>query len=627
MRKIFLFGAMLVMALYANAQVVIEEPGEATDVYESEAIEARSAEEADEYDYLDAEEQPVISVRNGKIGWVSSKDSTKVLIPFEYDGVICHFTSGYRFIEECEYQERSAESFLGNNMGNADPYMDYGFIEEDYGYQYHWVRKKGLWGCINNKGEIVFPFEYKVGDTTTVVRELFDGKSYKSEMVKNYQIGLDCSTFYIKKNNKVGLANLQGVVVPCEYDGFVISNVGVQNQYVCRKNGKYGIAGLYNQIIVIQDSNGYHADSVVKGQVNVPCVYDNVTYVRNYSSDTYSEDTYTYFDGEEKSNISELERQLSTIYYKTLKDGKMSFFDYMGVQVNIPNWIEDLIVCQENVYLLKSAGKWGALYNEKYSAFKYDSIEPVFYYGQSTAMMGYVRFSGFYYVHRQGEIYLMGKNMEEIFPKELFFGEDNSDVYESFGDYDEGYIVSEEGIFTMLVKNSLYRYGVVNNEGVKVIPFYYDAGDIERLGTHYIRYKQFGKYGVVNVEGKQVLPCEYEYAELFDYNSYKVKCGKNGRYGLVDYDGKQILPCKYSDFIEDNNCYIVCQFSKWGVVDSMGNQLVPCVYDVIKKGYNSYSNSYDKKKYLVLKDGKCGVINILGKQLLLCEYEGLGKFQ
>lgn len=86
MRKLFLFGAMLVMALFAKAQVE---------------------------NYISYEkEHPVLALRDGKIGWVSSEDETKVLIPFEYDGV---FINTYTRIGLVAYEESVVKELVTAN--------------------------------------------------------------------------------------------------------------------------------------------------------------------------------------------------------------------------------------------------------------------------------------------------------------------------------------------------------------------------------------------------------------------------------------------------------------------------------------------------------------------------------
>lgn len=95
--------------------------------------------------------------------------------------------------------------------------------------------------------------------------------------------------------------------------------------------------------------------------------------------------------------------------------------------------------------------------------------------------------------------------------------------------------------------------------------FYFDDGLFYQLGVVAIVYKN-NKAGLINTNGVEVIPCIYDkgkspFTNLEDY-FYLVR--QNGRVGLIDTAGRQIVPCRYDNIALSNS--------------------VDTAFDVIKKG-------------------------------------------
>ena len=614
MRKLFLFGAMLVVALFANAQ-----------------FENYTSEE---------KEYPVLAVRDGKIGWVSSEDKTKVLIPFEYDGVIIN---SYTRIglgwylentvkelvtadEPCEYESSGSsqdvyyvtahklyeehKEFFDVERGGMEEYK-YGEIVICSGIESwytlgSWVAfpafvvKDGQLGAIDSAGNVVVPFE------NTYANVLFPVNYFYEEMI-------------VQRNGKYGVFNFYNsgesdkkppVLIPCEYEKvegrdswYVVKNkdgygayvgsrqivpckyesVGTDwGYFIVKHNGKYGVFGDSTQIlpckyerVSVAGNNSF----IVKmgGKYGVyanssqllSCVYDSIELCGNYLYyDGYYEDEI-----KTKSKMSLAER-LKSVAYKAWKDRKLHWFDYVGQEVSLPQTISDVVFYQD-ILLIRGNGKWGILNDIVLSAFEYDSIEPL-YYCDGGGMFGR-SYSGFSYAYKNGNKTLIDSAFNKIIPMsaecELLYKR-NSAIIESWE------------------PSSTSLYGV--------------------------KYKNnIGKWGVVDVSGKQILKCEYDNIELCDEETMLFKVRKNGKWGMVNTNAKQLLPYKYDSIKYEEEMIKVFQNKKCGLLDRHGKLFLPCVYDTIE----AFDRLYNFVLFEVCQNGKWGVVDTNGKQVLKCEYE------
>ena len=339
MRKLFLFGAMLVMALFANAQV--------EDLT------------SDEKGY------PVIAVRDGKIGWVSSEDETKVLIPFEYDGV---FDVSYG--HEC-VTFVYVELYTPNNNNENGP------IGEVAGPPY-WVLKNGKYGLIDSVGNVILPFEYNI--TGIGVGGLGDSDDNETDPFihdliweRNGKMGVfswgtkvpfipliyddifvddigGIRVFMVKSKGKYGVCLGSGQIVPCIYDlvkgvagiisydsrcGFSYTeDFGVR--YVASKNGKYGLLN--------------HEGKVIRN-----CEYDSIDVF--YSNENEEQ---AFAEGDEQTVDEGYEKESSEIeaFFKVRKNGKWGVIDYNGEQI-LPFEYDDILMPDDdsNCFMVTKSGK------------------------------------------------------------------------------------------------------------------------------------------------------------------------------------------------------------------------------------------------------------------------------
>ena len=197
MKKIRLFLASIFMILFAFSC------GARVNTTETEEIDSLSEEYAEDYSAEDWNPSVLRAVRNGKFGWVSAKDTNKVVIPFEYDS-IAMLSIGHEGVTIIDWYIMSAKEY-----DNGVIFNDYGSEYPDRGYFI--VAKNGRWSKIDEHGNVIISEEYNFS---------FAGG------------GLEDCWILIEKDGKIGTDE-----IPCEYDDVDYSH-GI---YLLKKNGKWGV--------------------------------------------------------------------------------------------------------------------------------------------------------------------------------------------------------------------------------------------------------------------------------------------------------------------------------------------------------------------------------------------------
>ena len=536
---------------------------------------------------------PVLAVRDGKIGWLSSK-SDKVLIPFEYDAVIGTYFNGGGYPHSVEIVELDAENI---------EYM----MQEAPDFNC-WVLKNGKWGVIDSLGNAVIPFEYKMGNS-------YSNGYY--QFTEEY--------FAIKKNGKQGVASLHSIIIPCDYDSIVDYCLDYGETFIVKNNGKYGI------VVIDNESNGPE-EKLFK----IPCVYESIEYVRikEIKSNTFGD--YEEIEGEEgekkaktTDKKSKLEKDLLSAVYKARKNGKCVFLDCKGSQIKtIPNWVEDVLNYNDEIILLKSNGKWGVLSEGKCSSFEYDKMNPCFSWGYLGMGQEATLFTGLYVVQKNGKFGLVNTKLKQMLP----YTSDSIFVYmdaRSLYYWNVGHANGEKDkriARWFASKNNNGKWGVLDDQGKDILGYEFDSirsmslnlpvseffGEIETeppvVVTHtridfdwyteetinikekekagvyasglIIAYKKgkaflfnesgkelFGNYDKINVYGKRL-------KSKVPVFMFKVR--KNGKWGVIDYNDKPILPFEYDEIFmpdDDSDCFKVTKNGKTSKIDQNGK---PC---------------------------------------------------
>lgn len=194
------------------------------------------------------------------------------------------------------------------------------------------------------------------------------------------------------------------------------------------------------------------------------------------------------------------------------------------------------------------------------------------------------------------------------------------------------------------------RYGVINNEGVKITNN--DYLKIEDYSEGLAVVKDKDGYGFIDTLGKLIIPCIYSKASGFNEGlaavSLQGNCGyihKNGQEGIED----SFTRCQ--DF-EDGRAVVYKGIRKAGLIDPEGNYIIKPSLDRLLRfnegrglvrdkqfrfyyiteqaglynGYYETARAYNHGVAVVQMDGKWGVINQKGMALIPPKYDKIEKF-
>ena len=327
----------------------------------------------------------------------------------------------------------------------AEPITKYGFA----------IVKKGNYGIINSKGELVVPCIY----------------SKIEHPHKEYQGFYD--EFYIYKNGKVGLLDREAKPITditytsfeCDY---IYNNGNYYTLFVARKNDKCGIIGSNGEMILpieydkigkfesnscaIAKKGGLYGIINNKGIVQIPFEYSNIT-------------TYHLNNN-----------------YVVEKNGKYGVIRKKTLDIIIPLDYDDLEVCfyDETHFIVKKSGKHGVIDQNLniIIPLEYDEISNWVEYGPKE-----------HFVVKDGKQGLIGRDGEIVIPPV----------------YDKIYV--DNGSLIKVEKDCVF--GTINWENKIVHPIQYEQILWEwpymtgKLDTIYV--KKSGKYLATDINGKVII--------------------------------------------------------------------------------------------------------------------------
>lgn len=234
----------------------------------------------------------------------------------------------------------------------------------------------------------------------------------------------------------------------------------------------------------------------------------------------------------------------------------------------------------------------------------------------------------------------------------LFKSPDNMNFYSAkqtdndyimVDDYDCGdYNIWSETPIIFLVNDKLLcrreeKYGVVNAEGLTIIPFVYDRfEDREEIKKDRYNVLLGNRWGVIDSCGKEIFRVKYNSPiptlkqlykstnSILCRNTILVEDADTHRQGLVDFNGQEVIPTIYSriersgdwDYVYVNLGAIEetepdCTWNGlWGCYNWQGKEVIPVKYHAVHylnkyfiAGDDEYEDSYnDDSKYYGLYD-------------------------
>lgn len=143
------------------------------------------------------------------------------------------------------------------------------------------------------------------------------------------------------------------------------------------------------------------------------------------------------------------------------------------------------------------------------------------------------------------------------------------------------------------------------------------------------------KYGFVNTDGQKVIPFKYDEIVPREDGMFNVRI--HNRYGILTLDGFEVVPIKYSSLLPniiDKNIIVQDAESEcYGVIGSSGRELIPTVYEhlfdseddtLYYSGYGGYEDECGVNFFSGhICRAKWGVVSVDGKQIIENKYDCL----
>lgn len=193
----------------------------------------------------------------------------------------------------------------------------------------------------------------------------------------------------------------------------------------------------------------------------------------------------------------------------------------------------------------------------------------------------------------------------------------------------------------LLAENSIEKkngyYGVINEQGVEIIPFRYTLlKELRDMPGLYVVHKRNETIGVYNDKGEEIIPTDrYTFCMhvLLDKSYDKILVKSNGKEGIIRKDGKIIIPAEkyssisYSSCDGTNDVYIVHIGERAGLCNAEGFEIIPPVYDMVSSPFSHFPYAkVHKDNYVGLCDPVSGKVLIPASRYYSIQQLKNGKF-
>jgi len=387
-------------------------------------------------------------------------------------------------------------------------------------------RKGNTWGFSDQKRIIKIPCKYddvepfykssglakvsiqdKWGLVDTLGREvvapIYDRIEFRSENV-----------IELRLNNKVGIANQKGIVIPPQYDGLSPMYGLMDGFAICKVNNKYGYVNEHGEIV-------------------------SPKYDRAF---LFSEGLAHVALGGKHGFIDKSGREIIPLQYEDADDfteglarvkrnGKWGFIDPFGNEVVRIEF--DLVFNFKNGFArVRDKWKWGFV-NKRGEEVVFPKYQDVEDFSEQRAS-----------VKANGKWGFIDTEGNEVVPPR----------YDTVSSFSEG--------LAIVRKN--HRDGVIDFRGKEVVPPTY-----ENISSFH------GGVGIIDKTGKEIVPPRYDGIGTFFEN--RVFFLRNNKVGFLDKEGKEVIPAKYDYLAEtnirfENGLAYVALKGRGGYIDLQGNE-------------------------------------------------------
>ena len=421
--------------------------------------------------------------------------------------------------------------------------------------EYFTIYDNNKWGVMNSNGEevihasydemIIIPdstqnlfictydVDYNNGTyKTKVINEkeeiLFD--NYNTvEPIENYDqagnLWYESNILRVKKDDKYGLINYQGVeLLPCEYDS-IESIKGVRNSLLLTKDSKQGLASGTGDLIINAEyqkveaiGTNYSDGSIVQNTEGKWGVIDsNKRMILEVKYEEIAKitgnDSYLVKENGTWKMVNRRAEELFTFVYDSAKemnannivvqkDGKYGVIDYSGNVIIQPEYEDISYISGEN-YIAKKDNKYGIINSKGETLLNFEYVN--LYYREE---------ADFLEAEKENlEISILDKNFEakvtgiitEVNTDKGYIRVREGEEYQYYN-----FRLERKEAKDVLTENNLFlskkdgKYGFVDKDGNVIVDYLYDdATEQNRFG--YAGIKLNGQWGSINKDGAVVL--------------------------------------------------------------------------------------------------------------------------
>ena len=138
------------------------------------------------------------------------------------------------------------------------------------------------------------------------------------------------------------------------------------------------------------------------------------------------------------------------------------------------------------------------------------------------------------------------------------------------------------------------KYGVIDREGVTLVPYEYDHISDFREGLAEV--EKDGRWGFIDAHGSVIVPIEYD--EVGNFSEGIAVVMKGDLCGYVDTQGKGCLPLQYRfvGWMHPGNLALASihdgERELFGLIDRAGNEVLPMVYEYVDLSFDGTMYCY-----------------------------------
>lgn len=463
----------------------------------------------------------------------------ELVLPTRYKELYCVnrnvFYGDYRYIDS----HGRKVVFLGNEIVSIDYYYDSAELLEN---GLILVQQNRLYGCINKKGDVVIPIQYR---SLSYSDKLFAASIY-DEDTKRFKYGV--------------LDILNKEVVPLKgYEDIKIEN----GLILYRVGGYWGAFTLYGKVIC--EPKYSHIKPLTEYIIKV-----GIDYYDGWGSSSETCWGVINIDGEVLLPIDRYNAKYTICdrlyngfitYY--VYGNSIGYLDITGREVLKPIYTEIgeftdgfAIVAKTECYIDYAGDD---IKTKVYGVID-DSFNEVI--PCAFSKIEYERESGLFKTD-VGYKTSDGRFITEVNNERLFVNA----KYKHCGEFHDGCAIA------VRIENNKVRFGLINTKSEDILPPIFQSLKLSDSGLY--KFKMDEKYGFVDKNGNIAIPNRYHRIGKFEENLAVVtvkKDGTNSRnqflYGFIDNNGKEVLPPVYEYMGKRREGKVVLMKNNiWGIFD------------------------------------------------------------